>query len=62
MREFLVKTPGQFSSARPFNQLVLAYRDGAPARLSDVERRWTKGERSHGGALRQGALRRSGAW
>ena len=37
MREFLVKTPGQFSSARPFNQLVLAYRDGAPARLSDVE-------------------------
>jgi len=37
-REFLVKTQGQFSAAQPFNDLILAYRDGAPVRLSDVGR------------------------
>jgi hydrophobe/amphiphile efflux-1 (HAE1) family protein len=36
MREFLVKTQGHFSSARPFNELILTYRDGAPVRLADV--------------------------
>jgi hydrophobe/amphiphile efflux-1 (HAE1) family protein len=35
-REFLVKTQGQFSSAQPFNRLILAYRDGGPVRLIDV--------------------------
>ena len=35
-REFLIKTKGQFSSAEPFNDLILAHRDGAPVRLSDV--------------------------
>jgi len=38
MREFLVKTQGQFSAAEPFNDLILAYREGAPVRLSDVGR------------------------
>jgi hydrophobe/amphiphile efflux-1 (HAE1) family protein len=36
MREFLVKTQGQFAAAGPFNDLILAYREGAPVRLSDV--------------------------
>ncbi len=35
-REFLVKTKGQFSSAQPFNDLVLTYYQGSPVRLSDV--------------------------
>jgi hydrophobe/amphiphile efflux-1 (HAE1) family protein len=38
MREFLVKTEGRFSSAAPFNQLILAYRRGAPVRLADIGR------------------------
>ncbi|HHP7233752.1 MAG TPA: efflux RND transporter permease subunit [Desulfobacterales bacterium] len=38
MREFLVKTQGQFSAAQPFNDLILAYRDNAPVRLSEVGR------------------------
>ena len=36
MREFLVKTEGRFSSAGPFNRLILAYRRGAAVRLADV--------------------------
>ncbi|MCF8085941.1 MAG: efflux RND transporter permease subunit [Desulfohalobiaceae bacterium] len=35
-REFLIKTRGQFSSAEPFNDLIIAHRDGSPVRLSDV--------------------------
>ena len=35
-REFLVKTRGQFSSAQPFNRLIIAQRDGGPVRLQDV--------------------------
>jgi hydrophobe/amphiphile efflux-1 (HAE1) family protein len=36
MREFLVKTEGRFSSAAPFNRLILAYRQGGPIRLEDL--------------------------
>ncbi|MGM0423446.1 MAG: efflux RND transporter permease subunit [Thermodesulfobacteriota bacterium] len=35
-REFLIRTQGMFSEAAPFNDLVLAYRDGIFIRLSDV--------------------------
>lgn len=35
-REFLVKTEGQFSSAEPFNDLIIAYRNNAPVRLRDL--------------------------
>lgn len=35
-REFLIKTKGQFSSAEPFNDIIIDYRNGAPVRLSDV--------------------------
>ena len=35
-REFLVKTKGQFGSAEPFNDLIVAYRGGSPIRLGDV--------------------------
>jgi hydrophobe/amphiphile efflux-1 (HAE1) family protein len=35
-REFLVKTQGQFSSPGPINELIVAYRDGAPVRVKDV--------------------------
>lgn len=35
-REFLVKTQGQFSSAEPFNDLIVAHRDGSNVRLGDV--------------------------
>ena len=35
-REFLVKTQGQFSSAEPFNDLIITHTKGAPVRLSDV--------------------------
>ncbi len=35
-REFLVKTQGQFSSADPFNELIITHHNGAPVRLSDV--------------------------
>ncbi|MFO7983849.1 MAG: efflux RND transporter permease subunit [Desulfuromonadales bacterium] len=35
-REFLVKTEGQFDSAEPFNDLIIAWRDGSPVRLADV--------------------------
>lgn len=35
-REFLIQTRGQFSEAAPFNDLIIAYRDGAPVRLVDV--------------------------
>jgi multidrug efflux pump len=35
-REFLIKTQGQFSSAEPLNDLIIAYREGAPVRLADV--------------------------
>ncbi len=38
MREFTVNTRGRFSSAEPFNDLILAYRQGAPVRLADVGR------------------------
>ncbi|MGB2985956.1 MAG: efflux RND transporter permease subunit [Phycisphaerae bacterium] len=35
-REFLVKTQGQFSSAKPLNDLIITYRNGSPVRLADV--------------------------
>lgn len=35
-REFLIQTRGQFSRAEPFNDLIIAFRNGAPVRLSDV--------------------------
>jgi hydrophobe/amphiphile efflux-1 (HAE1) family protein len=35
-REFLIQTRGQFSEAAPMNQLVVAYRNGAPIRIRDV--------------------------
>ncbi|WP_028574070.1 efflux RND transporter permease subunit [Desulfonatronovibrio hydrogenovorans] len=35
-REFLIRTRGQFSEAAPFNDLIIAYQDGSPVRLSDV--------------------------
>jgi multidrug efflux pump len=35
-REFLIQTRGQFSEAAPMNQLVVAYRNGAPIRIQDV--------------------------
>lgn len=35
-REFLVRTRGQFSSAEPFNDLIIAHRNGAPVRLIDL--------------------------
>jgi len=35
-REFLIKTEGQFSSAEPFNDIIITYRNGAPVRLSDL--------------------------
>lgn len=35
-REFLIQTRGQFSEAAPFNDLIIAYREGAPVRLADV--------------------------
>ncbi len=35
-REFLIQTRGQFSEAAPMNQLVVAYRNGAPVRIRDV--------------------------
>jgi hydrophobe/amphiphile efflux-1 (HAE1) family protein len=37
-REFLVKTIGQFSSAEPFNDLIITKREGGPVRLGDVGR------------------------
>jgi len=36
VREFLVRTRGQFSAAEPFNDLIIAHRNGAPVRLLDV--------------------------
>jgi multidrug efflux pump len=35
-REFLIRTRGQFSAAEPFNDLIIAHRDGSPIRLSDL--------------------------
>ncbi len=35
-REFLIKTEGQFAAAAPFNDLIVAWRDGVPVRLGDV--------------------------
>ncbi|MCW8193975.1 efflux RND transporter permease subunit [Proteobacteria bacterium 005FR1] len=35
-REFLIQTRGQFTEAAPFNDLIVAYRDTGPVRLSDV--------------------------
>ncbi|WP_027366895.1 efflux RND transporter permease subunit [Desulfocurvibacter africanus] len=35
-REFLVKTRGQLSEAEPFNELIVASRDGGPVRVRDV--------------------------
>ena len=35
-REFIIRTKGQFSEAAPFNDLIIAHRDGAPIRLSDI--------------------------
>lgn len=35
-REFLIRTKGQFSEAAPFNDLIIAHREGAPIRISDI--------------------------
>jgi hydrophobe/amphiphile efflux-1 (HAE1) family protein len=35
-REFLVRTQGQFSGPEPFNDLIIAHRNGSPVRLADV--------------------------
>lgn len=35
-REFIIRTKGQFSEAAPFNDLIIAHRQGSPVRLSDV--------------------------
>jgi len=35
-REFLIKTQGQFDSPGPINDLIVAYRNDAPVRISDV--------------------------
>ncbi len=35
-REFLIRTRGQFSEAAPFNDLIIAHRQGSPVRLSDI--------------------------
>ncbi|MBB5021563.1 efflux RND transporter permease subunit [Desulfurispira natronophila] len=35
-REFLIQVKGQFDSAEPFNDIVIAYRNDAPVRLGDV--------------------------
>lgn len=35
-REFLVKVQGQFGGAAPINDIVVAYRDGAPVRVADL--------------------------
>ncbi|MFW6334417.1 MAG: efflux RND transporter permease subunit, partial [Desulfosalsimonas sp.] len=35
-REFLIKTGGRFSSAEPFNDIIITYRQGAPVRLEDL--------------------------
>jgi multidrug efflux pump len=35
-REFLIQTRGQFEDARPFNDLIIAYRNGSPVRLGDI--------------------------
>jgi len=35
-REFLIKTEGQFASAKPFNDIIIAHQNGAPVRLADV--------------------------
>jgi multidrug efflux pump len=36
MREFLIKTRGQFAEAGPLNELIIVERDGRPVRLRDV--------------------------
>jgi multidrug efflux pump len=35
-REFTIRTRGRFAEAAPFNELVVAHRDGGPVRLADV--------------------------
>lgn len=35
-REFLIKTQGQFASPEPINDLIIAYEDGSPVRISDI--------------------------
>ncbi len=37
-REFLIRTRGQFDRAEPFNDLIIAWREGSPVRLADVGR------------------------
>ncbi len=37
-REFSIRTEGEFRSPEEFNDLVIAYREGAPVRLRDVGR------------------------
>ncbi|MFO8047812.1 MAG: efflux RND transporter permease subunit [Desulfosudaceae bacterium] len=37
-REFLINIDSQFSSAEPFNELIIKYQDGAPVRLNDLGR------------------------
>ncbi|MBS3733278.1 MAG: efflux RND transporter permease subunit, partial [Desulfobacterales bacterium] len=35
-REFLIKTEGRFSSAEPFNDIIITHKQGGPVRLADV--------------------------
>ena len=35
-REFMVRTTARFTDAQPFNDLIIAYRNGSPVRLSDI--------------------------
>ncbi len=35
-REFTIQTRGRFANAAPFNDLIVAHRDGGPVRLADV--------------------------
>jgi multidrug efflux pump len=37
-REFTIRTRGRFTEAAPFNDLVVAHRNGGPVRLADVGR------------------------
>ncbi|MFW6005549.1 MAG: efflux RND transporter permease subunit, partial [Desulfonatronovibrionaceae bacterium] len=37
-REFIIRSRGQFAEAESFNDLIVAYRDKVPVRLSDVGR------------------------
>ncbi|MEQ8993691.1 MAG: efflux RND transporter permease subunit [Pseudomonadales bacterium] len=67
-REFLIQTRGQFSSAEPFNQLVVGSNGGVPVRLADVGEAvdWVADDRQLGRfrgepTVAMGVVRQSGA-